>query len=74
VRGWKLKVRGIDDPGNQGAAAGDSDGLGAMLGFAAASPPGGPSLRATEIFGPRKFVAAVVDHVVAGKPGRHEGS
>jgi hypothetical protein len=45
-----------------------------MLGFAAASPPGGPSLRATEIFGPRKFVAAVVDHVVAGKPGRHEGS
>jgi hypothetical protein len=74
VRGWKLKVRRVDDPGNQGAAAGDSDGLGAMLGFAAASPPGGPSLRATEIFGPRKFVAAVVDHVVAGKPGRHEGS
>ena len=58
---------------NQRAAAGDFDGLGAVVRFIAAGPPGGSGLSAAEIFGARKFVAAVVDHVMAGESGRDEG-
>jgi hypothetical protein len=41
-----------------------------MVGFVAAGAAGGSGLSAAEIFGAGEFVAAVVDHVVARKPGR----
>jgi hypothetical protein len=37
-----------------------------MVRLFAAGASGGSSLSATEIFGAGKFVAAVIDHVVAG--------
>jgi hypothetical protein len=45
-----------------------------MARFTAPGAAGGSSLRAAEILGARKFVAAVVDHVMTGKSGRDEGS
>jgi hypothetical protein len=45
-----------------------------MARFTAPGAAGGSSLRAAEILGARKFVAAVINYVVAGKSGRDEGS
>jgi hypothetical protein len=42
-----------------------------MVSFVSSSAAGGSCLSAAEILGARKFVAGVVDHVVAGELGRH---
>jgi hypothetical protein len=70
ARNGKPKVRCIYDFWRERTAAGDLDGLGAMVSFVSAGLATRSGLRATEIFGAGKFIAGVVDDVVAGQPGR----
>jgi hypothetical protein len=47
--------------------------LGVVARFSAAGPAGGSGLGAAKVFGARKFVATVIDHIMAGESWRHEG-
>lgn len=69
----KLKVRGVDDFLRERSAAGDVNGLGAVMGFLAAGASGLAGLSAAEVFGAWKFVAGIVDHFVGTQFGRGVG-
>jgi len=69
----QAKVGRVHDFRRERSSAGDLDGLSAMLSFVSSRRPASSSLRAGQIFGAGKFVAGVVDDVVAGQPGRDVG-
>ena len=48
----------------QRSAARYMNGLGAMTCFLTAGAAGGAGLRAAEVFGPRQFVAGIIDHFI----------
>jgi hypothetical protein len=65
ARGRQFHIRGIYDLGHKRCAARNFDGLGAMIGFVSSGAACVSCLSTSQIFSARKFIAAIVDHVVA---------
>ena len=67
MRGGQGEIRSVNYLGYQRAAADHSDGLAAMIGFVASADACFPRLGASQVFGTREFVTAVIDDIMTAQ-------